>query len=43
LVTASGGVQIDPWSVVARSEVVADLASATVIARQASADQWWWN
>jgi hypothetical protein len=42
LVTASGGVQIDPWSVVAQSEVVADLANAALV-RQANANQWWWN
>lgn len=43
LVTASGGVQIDSWSVVAQSEVLPELNNLTRVAFKAPNQQWWWN
>ncbi len=43
LVTASGGVQVDSWSVVERTEIVNDLATTRSAALQSPAKQFWWN
>ncbi len=43
LVTASGGVQVDPWSVVEQSEVLAELNKTRSVAINAPNSQWWWN
>ncbi len=43
LVTASGGVQVDSWSVVEQTEIVNDLATTRSAALQSSAKQFWWN
>lgn len=43
LVTASGGVQVDSWSVVAQSEVLTELNNVTRVAFQSPNKQWWWN
>lgn len=43
IVTASGGVQIDSWSVAQNSEVVAGVEEIGQIALAAHADRWWWN
>ena len=40
IVTASGGVQVDSWSVASRSEVVAKIATPSL---NPTADRWWWN
>jgi hypothetical protein len=43
LVTASGGVQVDPWSVVEQSETLAELASIRSSALAGTGNQFWWN
>ena len=43
LVTASGGVQVDSWSVAMNSETVESLASVHKTAVAKTADRWWWN
>lgn len=43
LVTASGGVQVDPWAVVEKTEVVVDLGKSDTVAVSAPSNQWWWN
>lgn len=42
LVSASGGVQLDPWGVAANSEVVPGVAAVKASAAT-SGDSWWWN
>jgi hypothetical protein len=42
LVSASGGVQLDPWNVAAKTES-ADLGSVGQVARTKTRDSWWWN
>lgn len=43
IVTASGGVQIDSWSVAQNSEVVAGVEKISQVALAAHSDRWWWN
>ena len=43
IVTASGGVQVDSWSVAEKSEVVAGVEKIGQIALAAHTDRWWWN
>ena len=43
LVTASGGVQVDSWSVASRTETVESLASVHKTAVTKTVDRWWWN
>lgn len=43
IVTASGGVQIDSWTVAQNSEVVQGVEEIGQIALAARADRWWWN
>ena len=42
LVSASGGVQLDPWGIAANSQVVPSVASIAKTATKTS-DSWWWN
>ena len=43
IVTASGGVLVDSWSVAQNFEVVADVANIGEIALAEHTDRWWWN
>ena len=43
IVTASGGVQIDSWSVAKNAEVVAGVEKIGQLALAEHADRWWWN
>jgi hypothetical protein len=43
IVTASGGVQVDSWSVAQNSEVVAGVEKIAQVALSGRADRWWWN
>ncbi len=43
IVTASGGVQVDSWSVAENSEVVSGTEKIGQIALASRADRWWWN
>lgn len=43
IVTASGGVQVDSWSVAAKTEQVESLAQLHAVATEKTADRWWWN
>lgn len=43
IVTASGGVQVDSWSVAQNSEVVAGVEKIGQIALAVQIDRWWWN
>lgn len=43
IVTASGGVQVDSWSVAANSKVVPEVAKIGMIAMDRTAERWWWN
>ncbi|MFG0263205.1 MAG: DUF1598 domain-containing protein [Novipirellula sp. JB048] len=42
-VTASGGVDIDAFSVVEQQRVDADVAAQREVALAAASDRWWWN
>ena len=41
--TYSGGVELDSWSVLGRTETAADLADARQAAAQLKSDRWWWD
>jgi hypothetical protein len=43
VISASGGVEINPWSVVAKADVAASLAPTRDAALQGAADQFWWD
>ncbi len=43
IVTASGGIQVDSWSVVAQSETVNELRKSGDAALSRTANRWWWN
>ena len=43
LVSASGGIQLDSWGVVEKTETVAQLESLATKATSNSGDGWWWN
>jgi hypothetical protein len=43
IVTASGGVQVDSWTVAQNSEVVAGLHEIEKLAFASASDKWWWN
>jgi hypothetical protein len=43
IVTASGGIQVDSWGVVAKTETVASLQKSGELALNRTADRWWWN
>lgn len=43
IVTASGGIQVDSWSVVAQAETVQELRQSGDAALSRTADRWWWN
>ncbi len=43
LVTASGGVTVDSWSVAENFEVDASVTEVAQVAVQRNADRWWWN
>ena len=43
IVTASGGVQVDSWSVAEKSEVVPGVEKIAQIALASHTDRWWWN
>jgi hypothetical protein len=43
IVTASGGVQVDSWSVASNSEVVPAIAKIGTTAMDRTAERWWWN
>ena len=43
IVTASGGVQVDSWSVAEKSEVVAGTEKVAELAMADHKDRWWWN
>ena len=43
LVSASGGIQLDSWGVVEKTETVAQLESLATKATSNSGDSWWWN
>lgn len=42
LVSASGGIQLDPWSVVENTETVGELSQVIEIA-QTNKQHWWWD
>ena len=43
IVTASGGVQVDSWSIAANAEVVPEVSKIGMIAMDRTAERWWWN
>lgn len=43
LVTASGGVQVNPWSVVEHSQIDPSLNKSREVALGTPAGRWWWN
>lgn len=43
IVTASGGVQVDSWSVAANSQVVPEISEIGITALDRTAERWWWN
>lgn len=43
IVTASGGVQVDSWSIAANAEVVPEVGKIGMIAMDRTAERWWWN
>ncbi len=43
IVTASGGVQVDSWSVAANAEIVPEISKIGMIAMDRTAERWWWN
>lgn len=43
VITASGGVQVDSWSVASNTEVVPAIAQVQATATKKTADRWWWN
>jgi hypothetical protein len=42
LVSASGGIQLDPWRIASNKETVGELAQLTARTTP-TADRWWWN
>ncbi len=43
MVSASGGIQLDSWGVVEKTETVAQLETVASKATSKSGDRWWWN
>lgn len=43
LVTASGGVQVDSWSVASNTEVLDGVDKIADVAMVRTAERWWWN
>jgi len=43
LVTASGGVQLDSWSVIDQLKLDRETGKARTVAMKSSGDAWWWN
>jgi hypothetical protein len=43
VISVSGGVELDSWSVLERTETAADLADARQAAAQLKSDRWWWD
>lgn len=43
LVSASGGIQLDSWSVASKTESVAEVGEVAELASSTAGDSWWWN
>ncbi len=43
IISASGGVQVDPWAIISQMERSDEVATARNTLADAPADSWWWN
>jgi hypothetical protein len=43
IISLSGGIQVDSWSVLDRPETGEELPKKRVGAKPAASDRWWWD
>jgi uncharacterized protein DUF1598 len=43
IISLSGGVQVDSWSALDRTETAAELSQTRSVARATDTDRWWWD